>query len=58
MMSVVFYSAKLFQSQMAKKKIISVILFVHYSVFYGLLVILFYMGYIVPISYISYHELM
>jgi len=34
MMSIVFNSAKLFQSQMARKKIISIILFVYYSVFF------------------------
>ena len=36
MLSVVFHSAKLFQSQMTRKKIISVILVVYYSVFCGL----------------------
>ena len=36
MVSVEFNSAKLFQSQMERKKIISVILFVYYSIFCGL----------------------
>lgn len=35
-MPVVFNSAKLFESQMARKKIISVVLFVYCSLFCGL----------------------
>jgi hypothetical protein len=53
MMFVVFNSAKLFQSQMARKKLISAIFFVYYSVFVIYLVILFVYGlYSLSIIYI------